>query len=161
MTGKHNPFFGSRFAIAFSLSIVAGFAVSSARAEDHDSRLEAAFGSTIVSTYPDGQQAELWLRRDGTYEAEGRRRNRMGGVWQIKQDKGGLKLCLKQLRPFSAPFSYCPAVPEGGIDKPWSGKAYTGEPINIRVVRGIFDPAKGGQPSGGQKVQASPDGGGG
>ena len=27
-----------------------------------------AFGSTIVSTYPDGRQAELWLKRDGTYD---------------------------------------------------------------------------------------------
>jgi hypothetical protein len=119
---------------------------AAARADDaaaavRDSRLEKAFGSTIVSTYPDGRQAELWLQRDGAYTAEGRRHDRSSGTWQVKQDKGASKLCLKQRRPFPAPFSYCTGVPDGGLDSPWTGKAYTGEQISIRVVRGIYDPA--------------------
>jgi hypothetical protein len=112
-----------------------------AQAAVRDSRLEEAFGSTVVSTYPDGRQAELWLKRDGTYNAEGRRHDRSSGVWQIKGDRDAPKLCLKQRRPFPAPFSYCTPVPEGGLDKPWTGKAYTGERISIRVVHGMFDPA--------------------
>lgn len=131
-----------------------------ARAEDqgpavpHDSRLETAFGSTIVSTYPDGRQAELWLKRDGTYESEGRRHDRSSGVWQIKgDDQHGHKLCMKQRRPFPAPFAFCTPTPER-LDRPWTAKAYTGEQISVRLVRGIFDPAKGGQQDGGQKAQA-------
>lgn len=130
-----------------------------AQAAVRDSRLEQAFGSTVVSTYPDGRQAELWLKRDGTYNAEGRRHDRSSGVWQIKSDKGGAKLCLKQRRPFPAPFSYCTGVPEGGLDKPWTGKAYTGEPISIRVVRGLYDPAprgRSGARDGDEKAQATP-----
>jgi hypothetical protein len=149
------------------LALTVGLTVAPvARAADeapavHDSRLEAAFGSTIVSTYPDGRQAELWLKRDGTYEAEGRRHDRTGGTWQIKTDKDGTKLCLKQQRPFAPPpfFSYCPIVPEGGIDKPWAGKAFTGEPISIHLVRGVFDPAKGGQQDRGQNARATRDDG--
>lgn len=116
-----------------------------------DHRLEQAFGSTIVSTYPDGRQAELWLKRDGSYTAEGRRHDRSSGTWRIKDDKDGPKLCLKQHAPFPAPFSYCTGVPGGGLDRPWTGKAYTGEQIRIRLVKGIFDPAK----DGARKAQAT------
>ena len=143
-----------------ALTLAAGFAAGAARAEDqaqampHDERLEKAFGSTIVSTYPDGRQAELWLKRDGTYDMEGRRHDRSSGVWQLKgDDKEGHKLCFKQHHPLPVPFSYCTPAPDR-IDQPWSAKAVTGEPISVRLVHGMFDPSKGGQPDGGQKAQA-------
>ncbi len=142
-------------ALALALPLAAGIAASAARAEDeaqtaHDARLEMTFGSTIVSTYPDGRQAELWLKRDGTYESEGRRHDRSSGVWQIKgDDKEGHKLCMKQRRPIPAPFSFCTPCPER-LDRPWTAKAYTGEQISVRLVHGMFDPAK----EGGEKAQA-------
>jgi hypothetical protein len=148
------------------LTAAAGLAASAARAGDeaqtaHNGRLEMAFGSTIVSTYPDGRQAELWLKRDGTYEAEGRRHDRTSGTWSIKNDRDGMKLCLKQRKPFAPPpfFSYCPEVPEGGLERPWAGKAFTGEKISIRLVRGIYDPAKSGEQPLGQNARAAQDGG--
>jgi len=151
--------------LTLALPLAAGIAAPAARAAEeapaavHDSRLEMAFGSTIVSTYPDGRQAELWLKRDGTYEAEGRRHDRTSGTWAIKGDKEGRKLCLKQHKPIPAPFSYCPEVPQGGLDRPWTGKAFTGEKISIRLVSGMYDPAKGGQQDRGQKAQAAEDDG--
>ena len=145
------------------LAMMLAASAATARAEDEamaatrDARLEKAFGSTIVSTYPDGRQAELWLKRDGTYESEGRRHDRSSGVWQIKGDeKQGRKLCMKQRRPIPAPFSFCTPVPEGGLDRPWSAKAYTGEQISVRLVRGMFDPARNEQQDGPRKAQASP-----
>jgi hypothetical protein len=95
--------------------------------------MEKAFGSTIVSTYPDGRQGELWLNKDGTYTAAGRRQDRSSGAWQVKGDK----LCMKQKTPFPAPFSFCTPIPAAGIEKSWTGKAYTGEPISIRLVKGM------------------------
>ena len=143
-----------------ALPLAAGIAGLAARAEDQaqattaDGRLEVAFGSTIISTYPDGREAELWLKRDGTYESEGRRHDRSGGVWQIKgDDKQGHQLCMKQHRPIPAPFSFCTPCPER-LDRPWMAKAYTGEQISVRLVHGVFDPAKGGQQNGGEKAQA-------
>jgi hypothetical protein len=113
---------------------VAGYAQAADQpGGDKGSLVEKAFGSTIVSTYPDGRQGELWLQRDGTYTAEGRRQDPSNGRWQIKGDK----LCLKQQRPFPAPFSYCTPMPSDGIERPWASKAYTGEAINIRLVRGM------------------------
>jgi hypothetical protein len=146
---------------ALALTLAAGVAASAARAEDeaqsppHDARLETAFGSTIVSTYPDGRQAELWLKRDGAYEAEGRRHDRSSGTWQIKgDDQHGHKLCMKQHRPIPAPFSFCTPCPDR-LDQPWTAKAYTGEQISVRLVRGVFDPARDGQQDGGGKAQTA------
>ena len=94
--------------------------------------LETAFHNTIVSTYPDGRTAELWLDRDGSYVAEGRRHDRSSGHWKLK----GGKLCLKQSHPIPVPFTYCTAVHDGGVGTSWAGKAVSGEAINIKVVKG-------------------------
>ena len=106
--------------------------------------LKAAFGNTIVSTYPDGRTAELWLRPDGVYDAEGRRHGRSNGHWTIKGDK----VCLRQSHPLSLPFTYCAQIMQGGIGTSWTGKAITGEPIQLRLERGVVDPAGEGQSAG-------------
>jgi len=112
--------------LALGLSLAAaGLAIAADKsgAGDQDQRLEKAFGSTIVSTYPDGRQAELWLQRDGSYTAEGRRHDRSSGTWQIKADKSATKLCLKQRRPFAAisPFfdrsGLSSGAPFGGVSE--------------------------------------------
>lgn len=92
--------------------------------------LGKAFGNTVVSTYPDGRTALLWLKRDGTYDAKGRRRTPSSGTWALK----GGKICLKQLKPMRAPFSYCTPLPSG---ETWKAKAVTGEPITVKVVAGV------------------------
>lgn len=99
--------------------------------------LQAAFGNTIVSTYPDGRTAELWLHPDGTYSAEGRKHDRSSGHWKIN----GEKVCLKQSHPFAFPFTYCTPIMQGGVGVSWTGKAVTGEPIRIKLVRGAVDGA--------------------
>ena len=94
------------------------------------SPLERAFGNTVVSAYPDGRTGLLWLKKDGTYTAKGRRRTDSSGSWSLKGDK----LCLKQSRPTAAPFRYCTGLPSG---ESWKAKAVTGEPITVRIVKGI------------------------
>ncbi len=103
------------------------------------SALRAAFGNTIVSTYPDGRQAELWFHPDGNYDAEGRRHDRSKGHWKVK----GEKLCLKQSHPIPVPFAYCTPIAQTRLGGKWAGKAVTGESITIRLVRGRADPARG------------------
>jgi len=155
MTGSHKTAPILVLALALAGGATVARAADEPQAMPHDARLETAFGSTIVSTYPDGRQAELWLKRDGTYESEGRRHDRSSGVWQIKDDgKQGRKMCMKQRKPFSAPFSFCTPVPEGGLEKPWTAKAFTGEQISVRLVRGMFDPTKGDGQDGPRKAQA-------
>ena len=103
------------------------------------SALDVTFGNTIVSTYPDGRQAELWLHPDGSYGAEGRRHDRSSGQWKVK----GEKLCLKQSKPIGLPFSFCTPLMHGGIGTSWTTKAVTGEQIRVQLVKGAVDPALG------------------
>jgi hypothetical protein len=94
--------------------------------------LDAAFGNTILSTYPDGRTGELWLHPDGGYTAEGRRGDPSSGRWSTK----GRKLCLRQSRPMPSFISFCTALPKGGLDAGWTTKAVTGETITVKLVRG-------------------------
>lgn len=94
-------------------------------------RLDAAFGNTIRSTYPDGRQGVLWLAADGSYTAQGRRGQETSGTWRLNRER----LCLRQRRPFSAPFTYCTPIPEN-MNSSWSARAPTGEAIRVELVRG-------------------------
>jgi hypothetical protein len=100
------------------------------------STVSPAFGNTIVSTYPDGRKAEMWLNPDGSYSGQGRRHDPSSGHWQVK----GEKLCLKQSRPMPAPFSFCTPLPQEGMQKAWTAKAPTGEPIRVTLVKGRVVP---------------------
>lgn len=94
------------------------------------SPLARAFGNTVVSTYPDGRTGLLWLKTDGSYDAKGRHRTSSSGKWTLR----GGRVCLKQAKPRAAPFSYCTALPSG---ESWRARAVTGEPIIVRIVRGV------------------------
>ena len=120
-------------ALATALCVAGAFAPAAAQdaAPANADRVQEAFGNTIRSTYPDGRTAELWLAQDGSYTAQGRRHDPSSGHWTMKADK----LCLKQSRPIPAPFSYCVDLP-ASLSASWTGKAYTGEPIQIALVRG-------------------------
>lgn len=114
------------------ISLAAVACIAAAPAPDV-SLLEPAFGNTIVSTYPDGRTGHLWLKADGTYSYEGRRKTPSSGRWTLK----GTKFCLKQSKPKSIPFSYCPPIKSGGVGTTWPGKAPTGEKIQLKLVAGI------------------------
>ena len=103
------------------------------------SALNESFGNTIVSTYPDGRKAELWLHPDGSYDAEGRKHDRSAGHWKVK----GEKFCLKQSKPMSFPFTYCTPLMQGGVGTTWTAKAVTGEQIHVELMKGKVDPAEG------------------
>jgi len=96
------------------------------------SPVQAAFGNTLVSTYPDGRKAALWLRPEGDYTIRGRRGDISGGHWRLKDDK----VCLRQARPFPVPFSFCSPIPSNPAGGSWLAKAFTGETIRMELVKG-------------------------
>jgi hypothetical protein len=100
----------------------------------------AAFGNTVKAQYPDGRFQRLWFRANGTWEAVGRRGYWSSGKWSQK----GEKVCLRQSKPFPAPFKYCTRFPAGGgVGATWTSKDMSGEPIRLIVVRGIEKPPGG------------------
>ncbi len=113
------------------LAALCGLAAAPAASLAADSPVSAAFGSTIVSTYPDGRTAELWLAPDGGYTARGRKGDPSSGHWTAEAGK----LCLHQAKPL--PFgSWCTPIPTGGLHKAWHAKAVTGEAITVRLEAG-------------------------
>ena len=88
------------------------------------SPVEKAFTHTIVSTYPDGRIAKLWMNPGGTYTSMGRRHDRHQGRWSLKGDK----VCFKR-----GIFGYCTPIPG---DTAFTTKAVTGETIQVRLVPG-------------------------
>jgi hypothetical protein len=91
---------------------------------DSPPALQQAFSGTIVSTYPDGRTAELWMDPSGTYTSEGRRHDRHTGHWTLKGDK----VCFRR-----GLFGYCTAMPS---ETTFTTKAITGETIQVRLVPG-------------------------
>jgi hypothetical protein len=98
--------------------------------------IEAAFGNTVVSTFPDGRSQHIWLDQDGVYAAAGRRGQPSGGRWWLK----GEQICLRQSRPFPAPIVYCTPVPHDAATAVWTSKALNGQPVRLKLVRGRSAP---------------------
>jgi hypothetical protein len=115
-----------------SVVLVVSLLASAPAPEASPADIEPAFSNTIVSTYPDGRKARLWLNPDGAYRAQGQRGDHSSGRWSLRADK----LCLKQKKPMSIPFAYCTQVRRGGIGTSWMGRAVTGERIRIQLVAG-------------------------
>ncbi|RYE97629.1 MAG: hypothetical protein EOO77_38700 [Oxalobacteraceae bacterium] len=90
------------------------------------SPVEAAFGNTIVSTYPSGRSTKLWLKRDGSYEGQRTNGKRTAGKWTLK----GGKVCLRQN---GLPLTFCSKIPAGKVGLTWASKSPKGEMRSMTV----------------------------
>jgi hypothetical protein len=128
-----------KLAARIAIAAWAGFSAMNAQAADLED-VAAAFGNTVLATYPDGRHQRIWMNPDGTYEGVGRRGTPSSGKWSIKDDK----VCLKQAKPFPAPINYCTRFPDkGDVGVTWIGKDIAGTPITLKLVKGIEKPKAG------------------
>src|SRR4051794_13635186 len=95
-----------RMLIRTVLAVSVSLSALNAQAADL-SRVAAAFGNTVMSIYPDGRTQKIWLHPDGQWDGLGRAGQPLAGKWAVKSDK----VCLRQTRPPTLPFSYCTAFP--------------------------------------------------
>lgn len=121
-----------RFALGACSAFLLAAPASAQTSAQSAARLQPAFGNTVLSTYPDGRTARLWLQPEGSYRGQGRRGGFSSGRWTVK----GQQICFKQSRPLAAPFSHCTPLPKAGAGASWTGKAVTGEPIRLSIVPG-------------------------
>jgi hypothetical protein len=91
--------------------------------------LTPAFKGTIVSTYPSGRSAKLFLNRDGSYTGIGAKGAHYAGTWKLK----GEKVCLKQTKPTPSLFTFCQSIPNVGPGGTWASKSPKGEPLKNRL----------------------------
>ena len=118
-----------RTALALAISLVA----LNAQAGEL-SRVAAAFGNTVMSIYPDGRTQKIWLHPDGQWDGLGRDGKPLAGHWNMKGDK----VCLRQSKPMTLPFSYCTAFPaDPHIGVTWASRDFGGTPIRLTVVKGM------------------------
>ena len=120
-----------RPASALALAVLASAAATLSHA-DTRAVVSKAFGNTIVSTYQDGRKGYTWLKADGSYTGEGRRKDRSSGRWRI----AGERLCFKQDHPYVFGAGFCVAVPQAGFENGFKSKSPTGEPTTITMVKG-------------------------
>ncbi|MFC3067916.1 hypothetical protein [Phenylobacterium soli] len=101
------------------------------------SRVAAAFGNTVMSIYPDGRTQKIWLHPDGVWEGVGRNGQALAGKWTMKNEK----VCLRQTKPPTLPFSYCTGFPDDPhIGVTWTSKDFSGTPIRLTVLKGMPQP---------------------
>lgn len=126
-----------RFSTFCAAAYAAFFGLNAQAAEPPAKGITAAFGNTIRTQYPDGRLQHIWLQSDGSWNAVGRRGKPSSGKWTFQDDK----VCLKQAKPFPAPFKYCTPIPANGtVGVVWTSKDMAGEPIKLTLVRGIERP---------------------
>lgn len=112
-------------------------AAAAPAADVETSRVSAAFGNTVVTTYPDGRTQRIWLHEDGSWDGINRLGSKISGRWSLKTEK----ICLRQSRPISLPFTYCTDFPaQGAPGVQWAGKDITGRPIQLTLQKGVDQP---------------------
>jgi len=130
--------------IRTALAAAVTFSALNAQAADL-SRVAAAFGNTVMSIYPDGRTQKIWLHPNGDWDGVGRDGHPLAGHWTLRDDK----VCLRQTRPPTLPFSYCtgfPADPHVGVV--WTSKDFSGAPIRLTVLKGMAETQAGASAAG-------------
>jgi hypothetical protein len=96
--------------------------------------VQATFGNTVMSVYPDGRSQKIWLHADGTWDGKSRRGNAISGKWNMKGDR----VCLRQSHPPTLPISFCQTMPpDPGVTL--TSHDLTGQTIHLRIVKGITE----------------------
>jgi hypothetical protein len=99
--------------------------------------VNAAFGNTVRTTYPDGRHQRFWLQPGGHWDAVGRRGKPSSGRWTSR----GEKLCFKQTRPLPLPMTYCADFPnDAKVGSEWASKDAGGTPVRVSLVKGASRP---------------------
>ncbi|CAN7505650.1 hypothetical protein LJR225_003605 [Phenylobacterium sp. LjRoot225] len=121
--------------LAVRAGLAAGVAFAGLNAQAGElAGVAAAFGNTVVSTYPDGTSQKIWLRADGSWTGLSRRNSPLAGSWAVK----GAKVCLRQSQPPTLPVAYCTSLPassQPGVQ--WTGRDVAGRAITLSLTKGM------------------------
>lgn len=87
--------------------------------------IDAAFGNTVLSRYPDGGWVKHWFNPDGTYAAQFSDGRRLSARWSVQ----GERVCLTNIRPNMLIPRFCTAMIDANIGETWHSR----DPLGRRV----------------------------
>jgi hypothetical protein len=120
-------------AVAAALACAAAHAASAPDPLVQQS-VEATFGNTVMSIYPDGRSQKLWMHPDGTWDGRSRRGIPLAGKWTMRGDQ----VCLRQSKPPTLPISFCQAMPRDP-DVTLTSHDLLGQTIHLKIVKGVTE----------------------
>ncbi|AYG95872.1 hypothetical protein D8I30_12325 [Brevundimonas naejangsanensis] len=94
--------------------------------------MQAAFGNTIVSHYPDGHWVKHWFDRDGDYRAQFWDGRRLTARWAREGDK----ICLNNIQPRMILSRFCTPLVEASVGETWPGRDPLGRRVRNELVAG-------------------------
>lgn len=117
-------------AIALRAALAAGVIAGVAAPAWAD--MQAAFGNTIVSRYPNGKWVKHFFEPGGAYRAEFEDGRRMTARWAVEGDQ----VCLTHIRPVSILRRYCTPMVQAGIGDSWTARDPLGRRVSNTLVAG-------------------------
>lgn len=130
----------ARAAVA-SWVVFAGLNAQAAEPGPQSAGVAAAFGNTVISSYPDGTSQKIWLHADGSWTGISRRNVALAGRWTLRADK----VCMRQMQPPTLPISYCTPLPASNQPgAQWTGRDVAGRTITLSLMRGVPSQYQGG-----------------
>lgn len=96
------------------------------------SDMSAAFGNTIVSTYPNGVTVRHWFEADGAYRSESSSGRKLSGRWRVEGDR----VCLTDIRPSFLISRFCTPMVAARVGDVWNARDPLGRQTRNTLVRG-------------------------
>ena len=94
--------------------------------------MQAAFGNTVVSHYPDGNWVKHWFDRDGAYRALFSDGRRLTARWAHEGDK----VCLNEIRPRMILSRFCTPLVDASVGQSWPGRDPLGRRVRNELIAG-------------------------
>ena len=93
--------------------------------------INAAFGNTVVSRYPDGGWVKHWFNPDGSYAAQFSDGRRLSARWSVR----GERVCLSHIRPSMLIPRVCTEIKHADIGATWQSRDPRGRRVqNVQVA---------------------------
>ena len=112
---------------AAACGVVACLIAGSAAAD-----MDAVFGNTVVSRYPDGGWVKHWFEPDGGYSARFSDGRRLTARWT----RDGQRVCLTNIRPNILIPRFCTTMVEAGVGDTWPSRDPLGRRVQNTLVAG-------------------------
>lgn len=94
--------------------------------------MTAAYGNTILSTYPDGGWVKHWFDPDNSYAARFSDGRRLTARWRIE----GRNVCLTNIRPNMFVPRFCSRMVEARVGDTWTSRDPLGRRVSNTLVAG-------------------------